>query len=54
MHCAKSTGGQHWLSGISEDEEILGATDAMEFYHCKVTGAKSQWSAHIIHPDEAK
>jgi len=52
--CAKSTDDLNSLPGISEDEEVLGATDAMDFYHRKAAGAKSRWSARIIRPDEAK
>ena len=52
--CAKSTGDLQFLAMIHEDEEVLGETDAMEFYHRKAQGAKSRSNGMKLRPDEAK
>ena len=55
--CAKSTGDLQSLSTLHEhndEEEMMGATDAMEFYHRKAQGAKGRSSGLRMRPDEAK
>jgi hypothetical protein len=52
--CAKSTGDLQSLGMINEEEEALGATDAMEFYHRKAVGARNRSSGLKLRPDEAK
>ena len=50
--CAKSTGDLRSLSQC--DSEIMGETDAMDFYHRKALGAKGRVSGLRLRPDEAK
>jgi hypothetical protein len=52
--CAKSTGDLQSLGMINEEEEALGATDAMEFYNRKAVGAKNRSNGLKLRPDEAK
>ena len=50
--CAKSTGDLRLLSQC--DSEVMGETDAMDFYHRKALGAKGRVSGLRLRPDEAK
>lgn len=54
--CAKSTGDLQSLSKIEEDEdeEILGDSDAVEFYNRKAQGSKGRVNGQRLRPDEAK
>jgi len=54
--CIKSTGDLQSLAVCpeEEEEEILGATDAMEFYHRKEAGYQGRVNGSKIRPDEAK
>jgi hypothetical protein len=55
--CAKSMVDLRSLSQIQEDDdedEVLGATDAMDFYHRKALGAKGRSNGLKLRPDEAK
>ena len=52
--CSKSTGDLQSLNAIGEDDEVLGETDAMDFYHRKAKGAKNRSSGLRLRPDEAK
>lgn len=54
--CAKSTGDLQSLGKIDEGDydEIVGDSDAMEFYHRKSAGAQSRCNSAKIRPDEAK
>ncbi|GAX18116.1 hypothetical protein FisN_25Hh097 [Fistulifera solaris] len=55
QRCAKSTGDLLSLGKIDEDDDdIIGETDAMEFYHRKSSGARSRYNGAKIRPDEAK
>jgi hypothetical protein len=51
--CIKSTGDLKSLV-IQEDEEIIGAGDAMEFYHRKELGVQTRKNGLKLRPDEAK
>jgi hypothetical protein len=51
--CIKSTGDLKSLV-IQEDEEVIGAGDAMEFYHRKALGAQTRKNGLKLRPDEAK
>jgi hypothetical protein len=51
--CAKSTGDLTSLV-IQEDEEVIGASDAMEFYHRKALGEQTRKNGLKLRPDEAK
>jgi hypothetical protein len=37
-----------------DDDEAIGATDAMDFYHRKALGAKGRTNGLKIRPDELK
>lgn len=54
--CSKSTGDLRGLlhSVAEEEEEVLGASDAGEFYHRKAQGAKGRANGLKLRPDEAK
>jgi hypothetical protein len=53
--CAKSTGDLLSLGKREEDDDdIIGETDAMEFYYRKSSGARSRYNGAKIRPDEAK
>lgn len=57
--CAKSTGDLLSLAANYEDEdedggEVMGATDAMEYYNRKSHGAHGRANGQKIRPDEAK
>lgn len=70
QRCAKSTGDLRSLviheedeeecggggggGGIIEEEDVLGDTDAMEFYNRKSKGSQSRSNGRKIRPDEAK
>jgi hypothetical protein len=51
--CAKSTGDLTSLV-IQEEEEVIGASDAMEFYHRKALGVQTRKNGLKLRPDEAK
>jgi len=51
--CAKSTGDLQSLV-IQEEDEILGDTDAMDFYHRKAKGFQGRQNGLKLRPDEAK
>jgi hypothetical protein len=51
--CIKSTGDLKSLV-IQEEEEVIGAGDAMEFYHRKALGAQTRKNGLKLRPDEAK
>jgi hypothetical protein len=51
--CIKSTGDLKSLV-IQEDEEVIGAADAMEFYHRKALGVQTRKNGLKLRPDEAK
>jgi hypothetical protein len=51
--CIKSTGDLKSLV-IQEDEEVIGASDAMEFYHRKALGVQTRKNGLKLRPDEAK
>jgi hypothetical protein len=50
--CSKSTG--DLLSLIHEEEEVMGVTDAMDYYHRKNSGVKNRASGLKKRPDEVK
>lgn len=50
---SKSTGDLQSLV-IHEDEDVMGDTDAMDFYHRKALGAKGRVNGSKMRPDEAK
>jgi hypothetical protein len=50
--CSKSTGDLQSLAEV--DEEAMGDSDAMEFYHRKALGAKGRANGLKIRPDELK
>ena len=56
--CSKSTGDLQSLCsqplGDDDEEEIMGATDAMEYYHRKAKGYAGRKNGLKIRPDEAK
>lgn len=47
-------GGGSGAAVIHEEEEILGCTDAMEYYNRKSHGSKGRASSKILRPDERK
>jgi hypothetical protein len=51
--CIKSTGDLKSLV-IQEDEEVMGSSDAMEFYHRKALGVQTRKNGLKLRPDEAK
>jgi hypothetical protein len=51
--CTKSTGDLLGMIHEGEDD-VLGDTDAMDFYHRKAAGAKNRTSGLRMRPDEAK
>lgn len=51
--CIKSTGDLTSLV-IQEEEEIIGASDASEFYHRKALGVQTRKNGLKLRPDEAK
>lgn len=51
--CAKSTGDLQSLV-IHEEKEVLGESDAMEYYHRKAHGASGRVNTLKLRPDEAK
>ena len=51
--CAKSTGDLRSLV-IHEEKDVLGETDAMEYYHRKAHGASGRVNSLKLRPDEAK
>ena len=50
--CSKSTGDLRSL--VIEEDEVLGETDAMDYYHRKAMGASGRVNSLKIRPDEAK
>lgn len=52
--CIKSTGDLQSLSTDAFDSEVLGETDAMDYYHRKALGARGRASGLRMRPDEAK
>ena len=52
--CSKSTGDLQSLHKIAEEEDVLGETDAMDFYHRKAAGARNRTSGLKMRPDEMK
>lgn len=52
QRCTKSTG--DLLGMIDEDGEIMGDTDAMDYYYRKAAGARNRSSGMKLRPDEAK
>jgi hypothetical protein len=49
--CSRSTGD---LQALAEEEEVLGETDAMEYYSRKSMGASGRVNGLKERPDEAK
>jgi hypothetical protein len=49
--CAKSTGDLH---ALSEEADVIGDTDAMDYYHRKALGVKGRANGAKLRPDEAK
>lgn len=52
--CTKSTGDLQALASIHEEEEILGETDATDFYYRKAKGEAGRKNGLKLRPDEAK
>ena len=52
--CSKSTGDLQSLALIHEDDEVMGESDAMDFYHRKAVGARNRTSGLKMRPDELK
>jgi hypothetical protein len=52
--CSKSTGDLRSLALIHEEGDVLGDTDATEYYHRKTKGAQGRSNGMKLRPDEAK
>jgi len=52
--CSRSTGDLQALIEVEEEGEVLGESDAMEFYHRKALGVKGRTNGQKLRPDEAK
>jgi hypothetical protein len=52
--CSKSAGDLRALALIHEEGDVLGETDATEYYHRKTKGAQGRSNGMKLRPDEAK